>query len=115
VRTGNGAAPPAAASENFEALRAAANDSIRALQLIRSYRVRGHLEADLDPLGLKPILPHAELDPATYGFGPGDLDRPIYIGNVMGIETATLRQILAQVRATYCGKIGVEYMHIQDP
>ena len=50
------------------ALRAAATDSIRALQLIRSYRVRGHLEADLDPLGLKPILPHAELDPKTYGF-----------------------------------------------
>ena len=118
AHAGNGA--PAALAEasvagSLEALRAAANDSIRALQLIRSYRVRGHLEADLDPLGLKPIRPHAELDPATYGFGPADMDRPIYIGNVMGIETATLRQIMAQVRATYCGKIGVEFMHIQDP
>jgi 2-oxoglutarate dehydrogenase E1 component len=118
ARAGNGAAAALAeapAAGSLEALRAAANDSIRALQLIRSYRVRGHLEADLDPLGLKPISPHAELDPVTYGFGPGDMDRPIYIGNVMGIETATLRQIMAQVRATYCGKIGVEFMHIQDP
>ncbi len=98
-----------------EALRAAATDSIRALQLIRSYRVRGHLEADLDPLGLKPILPHTELDPKTYGFTEADMDRPIFVGNVMGLETATLRQILAQLRATYCGKIGVEFMHIQDP
>jgi len=129
ARGANGAAAPAAeapvASEPaagryrerpaFEALRAAATDSIRALQLIRSYRVRGHLEADLDPLGLKPILPHAELDPKTYGFTEADMDRPIFIGNVMGLETATLRQILAQLKATYCGKIGVEFMHIQDP
>ncbi|HEY8012861.1 MAG TPA: 2-oxoglutarate dehydrogenase E1 component, partial [Dongiaceae bacterium] len=112
------ASEPAAAgtsSNSIEALRAAATDSIRALQLIRSYRVRGHLEADLDPLGLKPILPHAELDPKTYGFTEADMDRPIFIGNVMGLETATLRQILAQLKATYCGKIGVEFMHIQDP
>jgi 2-oxoglutarate dehydrogenase E1 component len=128
ARGANGAAAPAAeapvASEpaaagigttSIEALRAAATDSIRALQLIRSYRVRGHLEADLDPLGLKPILPHAELDPKTYGFTEADMDRPIFIGNVMGLETATLRQILAQLKATYCGKIGVEFMHIQDP
>jgi 2-oxoglutarate dehydrogenase E1 component len=109
--------PAASVAEaaSIEALRAAATDSIRALQLIRSYRVRGHLEADLDPLGLKPILPHAELDPKTYGFTEADMDRPIFIGNVMGLETATLRQILAQLRATYCGKIGVEFMHIQDP
>ncbi|HEY8016034.1 MAG TPA: thiamine pyrophosphate-dependent enzyme, partial [Dongiaceae bacterium] len=128
ARGANGAAAPAAeapvasepaaagtSSNSIEALRAAATDSIRALQLIRSYRVRGHLEADLDPLGLKPILPHAELDPKTYGFTEADMDRPIFIGNVMGLETATLRQILAQLKATYCGKIGVEFMHIQDP
>src|SRR6516225_1033804 len=119
ARGGNGALleKPAAAPEGagLEALRAAATDSIRALQLIRSYRVRGHLEADLDPLGLKPILPHAELDPKTYGFTEADMDRPIFMANVAGIETATLREIMAQLRATYCGKIGVEYMHIQDP
>jgi 2-oxoglutarate dehydrogenase E1 component len=108
-------APQAAAGAAEEALRAAARDSIRALMLIRSHRVRGHLEADLDPLGLKPIDPHPELDYKSYGFTEADLDRTIFINNVMGLEQATLRQIIAQVKATYCGKIGVEFMHIQDP
>ena len=96
-------------------IRAATLDSIRALMLIRAYRVRGHLEADLDPLGLKPLEPHPELDPRTYGFTEADMDRPIFINNVLGMETASLRQIVAAVRETYCGTIGVEFMHIQDP
>ncbi|MFQ5775752.1 MAG: 2-oxoglutarate dehydrogenase E1 component [Kiloniellaceae bacterium] len=96
-------------------VRAATIDSIRALMLIRAYRVRGHLQADLDPLGLKPIEPHPELDPRSYGFTEADFDRPIFINHVLGLETATLRQILKAVQATYCGKIGVEFMHIQDP
>jgi len=96
-------------------VRAAALDSIRALMLIRAYRVRGHLEAHLDPLGLTVPKPHAELDPATYGFTEADFERPIFIANVLGRETATLREILAVLRATYCGPIGVEFMHIQDP
>ena len=96
-------------------VRAATLDSIRALMLIRAYRVRGHLEAKLDPLGLKPIEPHPELDPKTYGFTDSDLDRPIFIDRVLGLETATLRQIVEAVRKTYCGTIGVEFMHIQDP
>jgi len=99
----------------FEELRSATLDSIRALMLIRAYRVRGHLEAQLDPLGLKLPRAHPELDPATYGFGPADLDRPIFIDNVLGYERATLRQILAVLRETYCGPVGVEFMHIQDP
>jgi len=98
-----------------EDIRAATIDSIRALMLIRAYRVRGHLEADLDPLGLKPIAPHPELDPTSYGFTEADFDRPIFINHVLGLEVATLRQILDVVRATYCGRIGVEFMHIQDP
>ncbi|WP_282605048.1 2-oxoglutarate dehydrogenase E1 component [Pelagibius sp. Alg239-R121] len=96
-------------------VRAATLDSIRALMLIRAYRVRGHLEAKLDPLGLKPVEPHPELDPKTYGFTDSDLDRPIFIDRVLGLETATLRQIVEAVRKTYCGTIGVEFMHIQDP
>jgi len=96
-------------------IRAATLDSIRALMLIRAYRVRGHLEANLDPLGLKKIEPHPELDPRSYGFSEADFDRPIFINNVLGMETATLREIVSAVRATYCGKIGVEFMHIQDP
>ncbi|MFM2045344.1 MAG: 2-oxoglutarate dehydrogenase, component, partial [Pseudomonadota bacterium] len=83
--------------------------------LIRAYRVRGHLEAKLDPLGLEAREEHPELDYRTYGFTAADLDRPIFINNVLGMETATLRQIVETVRATYCGSIGVEFMHIQDP
>ena len=90
-------------------------NSIRALQLIRSYRVRGHLEADLDPLGLDKRGHHPELDYRSYGFIEADLDRPIFINNLLGRERATLREIIAILRETYCGRIGVEYMHIQDP
>jgi 2-oxoglutarate dehydrogenase E1 component len=96
-------------------IRAATKDSLRALMMVRTYRVRGHLEAQLDPLGLQVPKPHAELDPATYGFGPADMDRPIFIDNVLGLEVATPRQILQTLRQTYCGPVGVEFMHIQDP
>src|SRR6516162_563649 len=98
-----------------EGLREATSASIRALQLIRSYRVRGHLEANLDPLGLEKRGPYPELDYRSYGFTDADLDREIYINNLFGRERATLREIIAILRETYCGKIGVEYMHIQDP
>ena len=120
VAGGNGAAAVAAGlagGRDITAgdIRAATLDSIRALMLIRAYRVRGHLEANLDPLGLKPMEPHPELDPRTYGFTDADMERPIFIDNVLGLEVATLRQIVKAVRETYCGTIGVEYMHIQDP
>jgi 2-oxoglutarate dehydrogenase E1 component len=98
-----------------EQMRAATVVSLRALMLIRSYRVRGHLEARLDPLGLQIPRPHAELDPRSYGFTDNDLDKPIFIDNVLGRETATLREIVTILRETYCGSIGVEFMHIQDP
>ena len=110
----NGHAVPAD-STPVEQVRAAAHDSIRALMLIRAYRVRGHLEARLDPLGLQVPKPHPELDPASYGFTEADLDRPIFIDNVLGRETATIREILGILRESYCGPIGVEFMHIQDP
>jgi 2-oxoglutarate dehydrogenase E1 component len=93
----------------------AAIDSIRALNLIRAYRVRGHLEADLDPLGLAKRGPYPELDYRSYGFTEADLDREIFINNLLGRERALLREIIAILRATYCGRIGVEYMHIQVP
>src|SRR3970040_1828707 len=75
----------------------------------------GHLEPRLDPLGLQVAKPHPELDPSTYGFTGADLDRPIFIDNVLGRESATVREILGIVRESYCGPIGVEFMHIQDP
>ncbi len=96
-------------------IRAATLDSLRAVMLIRAYRIRGHLLAKLDPLALEEKPIHPELDPATYGFGEDDWDRPIFIDYVLGLETATLREILALLRKTYCSTIGVEFMHIQDP
>ena len=109
------AKPPAPLAPDAGQLRAATLDSIRALMMIRVYRVRGHLEAQLDPLRLTMPRPHPELDPATYGFTEADMDRPVFIDKVLGLETATPREILAILRKTYCGPIGVEYMHIQDP
>ena len=107
-------APAAAASDDD--IREATRDSIRALILIRSYRVRGHLLAQLDPLGIEQREDHPELDYETYGFTPRDLDRRIFISNYLGLgETATLREIIARCKATYAGTIGVEFMHIQDP
>jgi 2-oxoglutarate dehydrogenase E1 component len=97
-----------------DAVRRAAEDSIRAMMLIRTYRVRGHLAAKLDPLGLhRQDLP-ADLTPEYHGFGPNDLDRPIWIGGALGFERATVREIVAVLQANYCGTIGVEYMHIND-
>jgi 2-oxoglutarate dehydrogenase E1 component len=96
-------------------VRQAVTDSVRALMLIRAYRFRGHLEADLDPLGLDEILPHPELYPGTYGFTEADMDRPIFIDNVLGLQTASLREILAMVKRTYCGTFALQYMHISDP
>ncbi|HMM15248.1 MAG TPA: 2-oxoglutarate dehydrogenase E1 component [Parvibaculum sp.] len=98
-----------------EEIRSATLDSVRALMMIRAYRIRGHLDANIDPLDLRPQSDHPELDPASYGFGPDDLDRPIFIDHVLGLETATVRQMLDILRRTYCGTIGVEFMHIGDP
>jgi 2-oxoglutarate dehydrogenase E1 component len=90
-------------------------DSIRALMLIRAYRVMGHLAADLDPLGLTERKIHKELRPETYGFTDADLDRPIFIDKVLGLEIATVRDILKILRRTYCRQVGVEFMHITSP
>ena len=92
----------------------AALDSLRAMNLIRAYRVRGHLIADLDPLGLQRTTYHPDLDPATYGFTEDDYDRPIFVNRLLGFTTATLREILPALQATYSGTIGIEYMHIQE-
>jgi len=98
-----------------ENVRAATLDSIRALMLIRNFRVRGHLIARFDPLELEGNTRHPELEPSSYGFTEADLDRPIFIDYVLGLETASMREIMQVVRQTYCGSIGVEFMHIQDP
>jgi len=96
-------------------VQAAARDSIHALMMIRAYRTRGHLAANLDPLGIESRPPAPELDPASHGFGPGDLDRPIFIDGVLGLQFATVNGMLDILRRTYCSTVGVEFMHITDP
>jgi 2-oxoglutarate dehydrogenase E1 component len=93
----------------------ATRDSLHALMLIRAYRIRGHYYAKLDPLGLEPAKDESELDPATYGFKEADLDRKIFLDNVLGLEFATMREIVTILRRTYCQTLGVEFMHISDP
>ncbi|MBF9019744.1 2-oxoglutarate dehydrogenase E1 component [Rhodobacterales bacterium HKCCA1058] len=90
-------------------------DSIRALMIIRAYRIRGHLIADIDPLGMRDKTPHPELDPRSYGFTDADMDRPIFIDNVLGLQMASMRQIMEIVKRTYCGTFALQYMHISDP
>ena len=100
---------------SVEEIRKATMDSVRALMMIRAYRMRGHLAADLDPLHLKGAAQHPELDPASYGFTEPDFDRPIFLDQVLGLEQATIRQIVQILRRTYCNTLGVEFMHISDP
>jgi len=92
----------------------ATRDSIRALMLIRAYRARGHFHANLDPLGLEAPKNEDELDPRTYGFSDADLDRPIFLDKVLGLEFGTVRQIVGILRRTYCQTLGVEFLHISD-
>lgn len=98
-----------------ESVRQSTLDSIRALMLIRAFRARGHLIADLDPLGLKEVNYHPELDPSHYGFTEDDYDRPIFLNNVLGLEYGTLRDVIAALKNTYCGSMGVEFLHMSDP
>jgi 2-oxoglutarate dehydrogenase E1 component len=105
-----------APSASPDEVRSRTLDSLRAIMMIRAYRIRGHLKANLDPLGLAVTAGDAtELDPATYGFSESDYDRPIFLDYVLGLESATLRDILAILRRTYCSTLGVQYMHISDP
>jgi multifunctional 2-oxoglutarate metabolism enzyme len=89
------------------------NKQVGILQLINMYRVRGHLIANLDPLGTRPLY-HPELDPAKYGLTVWDLDREFATGGLGGMDRGTLRQILGVLKETYCQKIGIEHRHIQD-
>jgi 2-oxoglutarate dehydrogenase E1 component len=93
----------------------ATRDSIHALMLIRAYRIRGHFHAKLDPLGIQAEPDEAELDPKSYGFSDDDMDRRIFLDKVLGLEFASMREIVAILRRTYCQTLGVEFMHISNP
>src|SRR6266702_3824775 len=92
----------------------ATRDSVRALMLIRSYRMRGHFHAKLDPLGIEAPRNREELDPRTYGFSEADFDRKIFLDHVLGLEYGSLREIVAICERTYCQTLGVEFMHITN-
>ena len=113
-------AKPVGPTVDEAAVRRRLDDSLHAVQLTHSYRVRGHLEAKLDPLGLQRIRSHPDLDPATYGFADDDgLDRVVdlgdAVGRLLGKREASVRELVAALRESYCGPIGVEYLHMQDP
>ena len=85
--------------------------------MIRAYRIRGHLVADLDPLGMRdePQRIPSLIPRASYGFTDADMDRPIFIDNVLGLQVASMRQIVDIVKRTYCGTFALQYMHISNP
>ncbi|MCS6759076.1 MAG: 2-oxoglutarate dehydrogenase E1 component [Candidatus Devosia euplotis] len=103
------------ATSSVEDVLQATRDSIRAIMMIRAYRMRGHLHADLDPLKMKADEPAPELDPKSYGFTDADYGRKIFIDNYLGLEYATIPEMLAILSRTYCGTLGIEFMHISDP
>ncbi len=92
-----------------------AKNSIRAIMLIRAYRIRGHLVANLDPLGLMTREEHPELKPETYGFTKNDFNKKIFLDGVLGLQEATLSEIIIILKKTYSGNIGYEFMHMGDP
>ena len=93
----------------------AVKDSIRAIMMIRAYRMRGHLAAKLDPLGIEDFGDQPELNPGTYGFESADMDRRIFIDGYLGLDYANVTEMLDILRRTYCSTIGIEFMHISDP
>jgi len=114
ARGGAPAPAPTAKPASQDDIVNAASDSIRAMLLIRTYRVRGHLAANLDPLGLARHELPDDLKTDYYGFSDSDIDRPVYLGGTMGLQWATIRELVDILRANYCGNVGLEYMHIAD-
>ena len=113
AKGGGKPAAPAPAAPKVDVAKAAAQ-AIRAQLLIRTYRVRGHLAANLDPLGLARRELPEDLRTDYHGFTDAEIDTPVYLGGTLGLEWATVREIVDILRANYCGNVGLEYMHIAD-
>ena len=96
-------------------IKQATKDSVRSIMLIRAYRIRGHLIANLDPLSIQIKEEHPELKPETYGFREKDYNRKIFLDGVLGLQYADLNQILEILKKTYSANIGYEFMHMSDP
>jgi len=103
-------------STSSEEVQQATRDSIRAIMMVRAYRMRGHLHAALDPLEIAGNREsYDELHPSSYGFNEEDYDRPIFLDNVLGMKFATITQMLEILKRTYCSTLGIEFMHISNP
>ena len=100
---------------NVKSIKQASKDSVRAIMLIRAYRIRGHLIANLDPLSIQKKKEHQELKPENYGFKKTDYERKIFLDGVLGLQYADLNQILNILKKTYSSNIGYEFMHMGDP
>ena len=100
---------------DLSSIKEASKDSVRAIMLIRAFRIRGHLIANLDPLSIQEKKEHPELKPETYGFTKKDFNRKIFLDGVLGLQYADLNQILEILKKTYCSTIGYEFMHMGDP
>ena len=96
-------------------VKQSSKDSVRAIMLIRAFRIRGHLIANLDPLEIQKKEEHSELKPENYGFNKSDYNRKIFLDGVLGLQYADLNQILKILKKTYCSNIGYEFMHMGDP
>ena len=103
---------PQSSSSDIES---STKDSVRAIMMIRAYRIRGHLQSELDPLELSKKEYAPELDPKTYGFTDSDMNKKIFLDEVLGLKYATLKEILNILKRTYCSNIGFEFMHMNDP
>ncbi len=100
---------------DFSTTKQISNNSIRASTLVRAYRIRGHLLANLDPLGLQKRKEHPELNAETYGFNKQSKNKKIFLDGILGFEAADLDTIIEEAKNIYCGNIGYEYMHMSDP
>ena len=99
---------------DFNNFKTSTLDSIRALRLIRAFRINGHLIADLDPLKILEREYPPELDYKSYGFTDSDLDREIFVDGSLGLDRGKLKDIIRILKETYCASIGVEFLHIQQ-
>jgi len=100
---------------NYQLLANSNKDSISAVSLIRAYRLRGHLLANLDPLGMRESDYLDELHPEFYGFKKENYDKKIFLNGVINRKDATIKEILKFLKKTYCGNVGYEFMHISNP
>lgn len=105
---------PSKGGHSAEELQQATQDTVKILQIIRTYRNRGHLFSNLDPLQMREKEDVPELDPSYYGFSDADMGRSVFVGGFMGMETATIGEVIDLCREIYCDTVGAEYMHITN-